>query len=223
MFCSKCGREFPGESTFCPNCGDNLGTGGAVNSHKSPIIESITFTEKPEREQTTINMHQKMGWSLKSSQEINTSQTSVYGNMRNGNGYVNSITEKEHYIKLVFERDKNMPNYDILKEKYDRFTALAQEIEQLEVSVEKRSKKFYFWIIVPFIVAFLISAKIVTGTVFGWLFIFELLIGYVSLWVPSYIIAYKIAEKRAKKETAPKIAEIYSQMDAVANEAEKYL
>lgn len=224
MFCTKCGKKIPDGGTFCPNCGENLvAAGSAINSHSAPLMESISFTENPEREQTTINMHQKMGWSLKSSQEINTSRTAVYGNSVNGTGYVGSISEKEHYVKLVFERDKNMSNYDILKEKYDRFTVLAKEIEKLEASVKKRSKAFYFWCIAPFVVAFLITAMIVSGGLLGWLFVLYLLMGYVALWIPFYIIAYKIAEKRATKKSAPKIADTYRQMGIIADEAEKYL
>lgn len=223
MFCSKCGKEVPDGSAFCPNCGENLGIVSAINQHTAPLMESISFTEKPEREQTTINMHQKMGWSLKSSQEINTSRTAVYGNSMNGTGYVGSVSEKEHYVKLVFERDKNMPNYDIMKEKYDRFATLAQEIAKLEASVKKRSGKFYFGCIAPFVVAFLITAMIVTGGFLGWIFVLEILMGYLALWMPFFIIAYKVAEKRAKEKAAPKVAEAYRQMGIIADEAERYL
>lgn len=109
MHCPRCGKIIPDESTFCAHCGAKLESSDIDSFHKAPIMENISFTEKPEREQATINMHQKMGWTLKSSQEINTSHTSVYGNTVNGNGYVSSVTEKEHYVKLVFERDKNRP------------------------------------------------------------------------------------------------------------------
>lgn len=219
MFCSKCGEKITDGSAFCQNCGAALFSNGNSEPAKSPLMESVSFTEKPEREQTTINMHQKMGWTLKSSQEINTSSAN---------------SAKEHYIKLVFLRDKNMPNYDILKEKYESFTRIAGQIAALEASVEKRAKKFYFFFafLIPCIAAFLGTAlfmKIMHDDYVVYDFLTVCLYGvfFMGIYAVAFCIVFpissKVSEYRNKKKALPKIAEAYRQMGVIANEAEKYM
>ncbi len=51
---------------------------------------------------------QDFGWSLKSSQEINNTDSHLED--RGGTTY--SVTTKENYVKLVFDRETKMDNYD---------------------------------------------------------------------------------------------------------------
>lgn len=232
MFCSKCGKENSDNSKFCNGCGSTLQQQSNVieTTRKAPLMEVISFTEHPTREQTTIDMHQKMGWTLKNSQEINTSTTHVYGQTYNGTGHVNSYVVKEHYVKLTFERDRNMPNYGILKEKYDEFCRLSKQIEELEASIHKRSAKFYFLCCLPSIIIFLFYAinaiKVSQETFFGGAALLALIPMFIllgSLIIPIILISNKIVESNVRKKIVPKVDEIYRQMNYIANEAERYL
>lgn len=224
MFCSKCGKENSDSSKFCSGCGSILQQQANVieTTRKTPSMEAISFTEHPTREQTTIDMHQKFGWSLKSNQEINTSTTHVYGQSYRGTGTVNSYIIKEHYVKLTFERDKNMPNYSILKEKYDKFTALANRITDLEASVHKRKKKFYFLCCIPSIIMILLIIIQCVGSPFGFI-MFPAIIPAIGSAPIIMLIANAIAEMLMKKKIAPTVADLYRQMGMIADEAEQYL
>lgn len=160
--------------TFCPHCGENLGTDGTINSHATPNIEIISLKEKPEKEQTTISMHQKMGWTLKSSQEINTSTTEV---SNDANGNITSFlipTIFAFYGFLIFENamDDWFVEYDFL-----------------------------------------------TVTLYGAFFLICFALA-LSIVCP---IAWAISGKKITKETLPKIAEIYRNMEVVAELSERYL
>ena len=227
MFCPKCGKQVADGGKFCGGCGSSIAIANpSVVANQvegdSPLWEAISFTESPSREQTTINMHQKFGWSLKSSQEINTSSTYVQGQSYNGTGQVNSYIVKEHYVKLTFERNKRMKNYNILKNMYDEFSLLAQEIQKLEASVYSRSGLFYLACCVPSVIMFIIFISSVPD-IFGGLFWFPVLLGCAALYIPFTLIAAKVTESSARSKVAPLINSKYNQMGAIAEEAEKYL
>lgn len=231
MFCPKCGKENDNENKFCCGCGAVLQQNSVISpARKAPLTEVITFTEHPTREQTTIDMHRKMGWSLKNNQEINTSTTHIYGQSFNGTGHVSSYVVKEHYVKLTFERDRNMPNYGILKEKYDKFCKLSQQIEKLEASIHNRSGKFYFLCCLPSIIIFLIylintiiasQNSFIGGAIFLGLIPIFILCGCIV--IPIMLISDKVVASRVRKNVAPKVDEIYRQMEYIANDAERYL
>mgnify|MGYP004568849089 CR=1 FL=1 len=71
-------------------------------------LESTSLSVSPSMEQETIEIHQKFGWELKSSQEIfnKDSHNEVRGD------YVYNVSETTNYVKLVFQRDKDMPYYN---------------------------------------------------------------------------------------------------------------
>ncbi len=71
-------------------------------------IKSIQVT--PANEESTIELWQNFGWQFVSSQEINNTDSHLE---RRGDEIYN-VTTKEHYVKLVFNREKNHPNYNQL-------------------------------------------------------------------------------------------------------------
>ncbi|MBQ7391297.1 MAG: hypothetical protein IJV73_01300 [Clostridia bacterium] len=98
------------------------------------MLETKTLTVNPNAEQSTIDLFASFGWGLKSSQEIKNKDSHLE---RRGDEIVN-VTESEHYIKLVFERDTKRENYDKLKELENTyFDIMAQEPvpENVQISI----------------------------------------------------------------------------------------
>lgn len=76
------------------------------------MLESKSLKVSTRSEQKNIDLMQDFGWQLKSSQEVNTANSHLE---RRGDA-IYSVTNKEKYVKLVFERDTNHKNYDTIKE-----------------------------------------------------------------------------------------------------------
>ncbi len=72
------------------------------------MLETKSLTVSPDEEQGTINLMQDFGWTLKSSQEINNTDSHLE---RRGDEIYN-VTTKQNYVKLVFDRDTKMESYD---------------------------------------------------------------------------------------------------------------
>ncbi|MBE6585692.1 MAG: hypothetical protein E7645_04095 [Ruminococcaceae bacterium] len=71
------------------------------------MIETVSKKVAPSQEQYTINIMTNFGWRVKSSQEINSKESHLE---RRGDELY-SVTSKENYVKLLFERDTEMKNY----------------------------------------------------------------------------------------------------------------
>lgn len=94
------------------------------------MLETKTLTVSPDAEQSTIELYASFAWNLKSSQEIKTKDSHLE---RHGDDIV-SVTETEHYIKLVFDRDTKRENYDRIKElEATYFDIMSQRPELKEV------------------------------------------------------------------------------------------
>ena len=85
------------------------------------MIETAVKKVAPYEEEKTINYMTRFAWKLTHTQEINTSDSHL--ETRNGDLY--SVTEKENYVKLTFERDTNMPNYKRIVELEKEYTFLT--------------------------------------------------------------------------------------------------
>lgn len=72
------------------------------------MLETKSLSVRPSDEQSTIDLYANFGWNLQSSQEVKTKDSHLE---KKGDAIYN-VTESEHYIKLVFQREKSMPNYD---------------------------------------------------------------------------------------------------------------
>ncbi len=78
------------------------------------MIESKSLQVHPALENSTIELWQNFGWSLKSTQEVNK-----YA------GEDEDYTYTESYIKLAFQRDTSIPNYAKIKELEDKYNEIA--------------------------------------------------------------------------------------------------
>lgn len=76
------------------------------------MIESKSLTVPPSLENSTIDLWQNFGWTLKSTQEVNTKEYVVE---ERSDGYYN-VPVGENYVKLAFQRDTSIPNYARIKE-----------------------------------------------------------------------------------------------------------
>ncbi len=81
------------------------------------MIESKSIKVGVSEEQRYIDIMQKFGWTLQSSQEINVKES----HLENRGDKVYSVTTGENYIKLVFKRDTAIPNYAKLKDLEGRY------------------------------------------------------------------------------------------------------
>ncbi|UNC91117.1 hypothetical protein [Candidatus Contubernalis alkaliaceticus] len=74
--------------------------------------ESVSFQVHPKDEQSQIDLMQKFHWNMMSTQEIKTIDN--YLEQRGDSIY--QIKNSQHYIKLAFCRDLDLPNLDKIRE-----------------------------------------------------------------------------------------------------------
>ena len=82
--------------------------------------ESFSFQVHPNDEQKEINAMQKFHWSLLNSQEVKTVDSHVE---QRGDG-IYSVTNSEHYVKLTFSRELDLPNLNEIKRLEQNFFGL---------------------------------------------------------------------------------------------------
>jgi len=82
--------------------------------------ESKTIQVHPNDEQSMIEFMQKFGWSLLSTQEIKVKDS----HLEQRGDSIYSVTQSEHYIKLAFSRDLDMPHLKEIKAIEDEYLNL---------------------------------------------------------------------------------------------------
>ena len=87
--------------------------------------ESTSFQVHPKDEQEQINFMQKFHWNLLNSQEIKT----VDSHMERRGGSIYSVTKSEHYVKLIFSRELDLPNLTEIKRLEQQFYSLSEPKE----------------------------------------------------------------------------------------------
>ena len=85
------------------------------------MIQTISKKVRPNEEQATINIMSCFGWSVKSSQEINSKESHLE---RRGDE-IYSVSTKENYVKLLFERNTEMKNYAQISQLEQKYNALC--------------------------------------------------------------------------------------------------
>ena len=94
------------------------------------MIETIVRKVAPSEEQKTITTMTTFGWRVKSSQEINT----VDSHLETRNDTLYSVTTKENYVKLLFERDTNRKNYAQLAQLERQYVAIMNAQPKLSLA-----------------------------------------------------------------------------------------
>ena len=92
-------------------------------------LEIKSIDVENEAEDFYINLFQNFGWRLKSSQRVfNQTARPVWAISYENLTYVHSETETVDFTKLVFERDKKMPNYRELIDLEAEFWELSDNL-----------------------------------------------------------------------------------------------
>ena len=95
------------------------------------MIESKSLKVSTNSEQGTINLMQDFGWQLKSSQEVNVADSHLE---RRGDS-IYSVTNKQKYVKLVFERDTGLTNYATIADLENKYHAIMDYPPKKEIVV----------------------------------------------------------------------------------------
>jgi len=157
--------------------------------------ESKSFQCHPADEQEQIELMQKFHWSLTNSQEIKTVDN--YQEVRGGELY--QVRSSEHYVKLTFSRDIDLPNLNEIKKLESEYFGLP--------SPDYPRSMFPFPSFIP-----------IPGFLFWlafWFFTFG--IGFV-IWLIYILKSYK--PKKAKAESLAQSN--YEKRNQILQELEKY-
>ena len=129
--CPNCGSSISSGSAFCNKCGYSMIQSRQAPMYNTPHIakmESKSIEVSPSSEQETIDTYSKFGWALVSSQEIYNKDSHLES--RAGGTY--SVTETTNYVKLLFNRDKNMPYYNYIADLENRYYSLKSKQPRLD-------------------------------------------------------------------------------------------
>ncbi len=137
--------------------------------------ESISFQVHPNDEQEQINLMQKFHWNLLGTQEVKT----VDSHLEQRGDSIYSVTKSEHYVKLSFTRDLDLPNLKEIKQ-------LEQQYNSLPHPVYPKLFPISIWI-------WIIGALIYGIGIIGW-------VAYLFLlYSPKKKAADTLAEQNQKK------------------------
>jgi hypothetical protein len=137
--------------------------------------ESVSFQVHPNDEQSQINLMQNFHWSLLSSQEIKV----IDNHLERRGDNIYQITNSEHYVKLAFNRELDLPNLNEIKK-------LEQQYNNLPYP--QYPKLFPISIILWIVLAFIYGIGVI-----GWAFY------YFLSYKPKKEEADNIANSSAKK------------------------
>jgi len=82
--------------------------------------ESTSFQVHPNDEQEQIKLMEAFPWSLLNSQEVKT----VDSHLEQRGDDIYSVTNSEHYVKLTFSRELDLPNLGKIKQLEQQFFSL---------------------------------------------------------------------------------------------------
>lgn len=207
-------------ASFCPSCGNPIQPRDSNPGKSEVIVRDVS----KQTEQRTINHHQAFGWKLLTNQEINITETYGSGNASN----VNVWSQTKTHVKLTFERNTGMRNYEILNEKYKSYCALEEEYNQTEHEIAKASFSVPAWLVSGVLLTVIFSVFSINLLYDPDLFLIIMMI------IPGLLIGGGIGaifgfiggairKSSRKKKYAPRLAELDRQMNQLAAEASAYL
>lgn len=82
--------------------------------------ESVSFQVHPNNEQAQIDLMQKFHWSLTNSQEIKT----IDNHLERRGDDIYQVSSSEHYVKLTFNRELDLPNLNEIKRLEQEYNSL---------------------------------------------------------------------------------------------------
>jgi hypothetical protein len=82
--------------------------------------ESVSFQVHPNNEQAQIDLMQKFHWSLLNSQEIKT----IDNHLERRGDDIYQVSSSEHYVKLTFNRELDLPNLNDIKRLEQQYNSL---------------------------------------------------------------------------------------------------
>lgn len=122
-------------------------------------IETKSVQVNPMYEQVTITEHETFGWNVLSAQTIDT-KNSYLEKDRDGN--INQVRETERYVKLTFQRDRDMDYYREIAQLENKYYAVKKEEPELEEGFfTQRLPRTLSW------VALILGALMLISGVFG--------------------------------------------------------
>jgi hypothetical protein len=137
--------------------------------------ESTSFQVHPNDEQSQINIMQKFHWSLLGTQEIKT----VDSHMEQRGDSIYSVTKSEHYVKLSFSRELELPNLKEIKQLEQQYNGLPHPVYPTLFPVS-----IWLWVVGAFVYGI---------GIIGWAAYFFL------LYSPKKKAADTLAEQNQKK------------------------
>lgn len=140
--------------------------------------ESASFQVHPNDEQAQINIMQKFHWNLLGTQEIKT----VDSHLEQRGDSVYSVTKSEHYVKLSFSRELDLPNITEIKNLEQQYNALPNPVYPALFPVS-----IWLWVV---------------GALFWGLGIIGWIAYYFMMYSPKKAAADTLAEQNRKKREA---------------------
>ncbi|MBR6038871.1 MAG: hypothetical protein IKP38_00125 [Clostridia bacterium] len=165
-------------------------------------LESTSVTCKPEEENSRIDLFERFGWTLKSSQEIFNKDS--HTEVQHGTRY--SVTETTNYVKLVFTRDKDMPYYNEIVSLENKYNSLTTPPPSF-----KKGMKILIWagIILMFVLTTIIRVT--------WLNVIFTLIGIAG------IVFFFILRAKGKKADAAALQKMHKVQDKILKQVANYV
>lgn len=174
-------------------------------------MENKSISVAPKYEQETIEIHNRFGWLLVSTQVIYNQDSHIE---RRGDSLYN-VTETENYVKLMFTRDKDMPNYNEIVSVEQKYYSLLNQKPYEDTASETAKKLCIIVSIISVLFAVLVlsHSDIVTGLFF---------IAIAALFIFLTVVA---AKKTAKKHSdyQDELNKWDKKCDSVLASAENYV
>ena len=180
-------------------------------------IETTVLEVNKNDEIQTINRYQKMGWHLKSNQEVKI--------VSQDNG--NTVQD---YMRLTFERDHGMKNFEELDRCYQSFCALQARKDAIHKQIRNAGfnlKRALILFAALAVVGFFFFGNLLDiledmdGMDFFLNLMLAVCVGALGFFIEIFL--GMIDSNKAEKLHAPALAQLETQMEQVTNEAAGFL